>query len=411
MPDLHDLLERRARTFRPEAAPEAFDRALRRVARRQRNRRLGAAVLALAVFAGAGTGLWLAFLPGTERNAPRPAEFPEPGATTTIAMPSAPTAMAAAPDGSILVTTGTSLYRVDPTTNDLERLFHQANADLSGVAVVSYRTPPFPDDFVFAWLSDRSGTARWVLLHAPAAFLAQDFIIPCCGSVDVGGPALGVAVGAGSVWVTVAHQGPGHLVRIDPRTNEITGRFPTGDGPATVAVGEGGVWVRVTSGNARLQRFDPSTGELVGEQGGDWYVAATTDEAWGRGPDMVQRLMPTTSVTVPIISPEPSGGLPGPSPDPSARVPGAGPLAISGDQVWAVAIRRPERPGMLYEIDRRTGDILGVPTAVGLTPVALVVADGAVWVANFNDPSLMRIELRCGDSSCAGPGPSLSRDR
>jgi hypothetical protein len=72
MPELHDLLERRASRYDPP--PDLFDRVLDRRRRRDRNRRIGTAVVALAVAAAAIGGLARAFLsgPGT-----RPADEPK----------------------------------------------------------------------------------------------------------------------------------------------------------------------------------------------------------------------------------------------------------------------------------------------------------------------------------------------
>jgi hypothetical protein len=317
-----------------------------------------------------------------------------------MALPSAPSDVAVASDGSVWATLPDSLARIDPSTGvvttEYSNLFSAKRGDLTGMAIQQL------GEWQIAWISD-SGGYVWPAAIVVPLDLAAPVLPP--RPIEVGGPALGVAFGDGSVWVTVAHDGPGELVRIDPKTNQITGRFMTGDGPGSVAVGDGGVWVQVTSGDARLQRFDPTTGELVGEQGGGWLVAANADEVWASGSDTVQRLTPTTKVNI-GASPAPNGGFPSPSPDPSARVPGTGALTIAGDQVWAVALPNPDNNGLLYEIDRRSGDIIGSPTPLGLTPTALAVGNGSVWVANYNDPSLTRVELRCGSVACGGPSPA-----
>ncbi len=399
MTDLHDLLERRAAQFHPEPMPDAFDRAMRRAARRQRNRRIGAALLAFAMFAGAGTGLWIAFQPGTPRHAPQPAEIPVPGTTSTYALPSAPSGVAVASDGTVWATLPDALAKIDPATGRVDEeftnIFSTKPGDLTGIAFEQFRP-----DWQIAWLSDSGGYVWSVTVVAPLDIPG----VPTFPSnpVDVGGSAMGIAVGDGSVWATVVHEGPGELVRIDPRTDEVTGRSPTGDGPGSVTVGQGGVWVEVTSGDARLERFDPTGSELVGEQGGGWHVAATADEAWASGSDTVQRLMPTTTAAEPGLSPGPSGGLPSPSSEPSAHVPGAGALTIDGNQVWALALPNPDHDGLLYEIDRNNGEIIGTPMPVGMTPVAVAVGGGSVWVANYADPSITRVQLLCSGSPCTG---------
>src|SRR3954454_6310842 len=92
MPELHELLERRAHNMHPAPLADAFDRAMRRAERRHRNRRIGTPVLALPVFAVPGPGLWVASQPGSELHS-LPASVPCPGPTSTIALPSAPAAL------------------------------------------------------------------------------------------------------------------------------------------------------------------------------------------------------------------------------------------------------------------------------------------------------------------------------
>ena len=59
-------------------------------------------------------------------------------------------------------------------------------------------------------------------------------------AIPVGRGALGVATGAGSVWVADAVD---HAVsRIDPVTNRVTATIRVAAGARAVAVGEGSVW-------------------------------------------------------------------------------------------------------------------------------------------------------------------------
>jgi hypothetical protein len=72
MPELHDLLERRASRYEPP--PDLFDRVLDRHRRRDRNRRIGSALVALAVAAVVIGGLARALTSGSET---RPADEPK----------------------------------------------------------------------------------------------------------------------------------------------------------------------------------------------------------------------------------------------------------------------------------------------------------------------------------------------
>lgn len=62
-------------------------------------------------------------------------------------------------------------------------------------------------------------------------------------SIQVGSGALGVGVGAGSVWV--ANSTAGTDSRVDPLENAIASTIELGGIPRGVAVGEGAVWVTV----------------------------------------------------------------------------------------------------------------------------------------------------------------------
>ena len=78
MPELHDLLERRAARYEP--APDLFDRVRDRRRRRDRNRRIGAAAVGLAVAVGGIGGLLRAFSSGGPTSPAAPSE-PTPSPT------------------------------------------------------------------------------------------------------------------------------------------------------------------------------------------------------------------------------------------------------------------------------------------------------------------------------------------
>ena len=83
-------------------------------------------------------------------------------------------------------------------------------------------------------------------------------------TVNVGGSAIGVAVGGGWVWVTRVSRGDqaGQVLRIDPRRNRVTGSPVTvGPGPAQLSFGNGAAWVQNTS-PASVMRIDPAGGRV-----------------------------------------------------------------------------------------------------------------------------------------------------
>jgi YVTN family beta-propeller protein len=62
-------------------------------------------------------------------------------------------------------------------------------------------------------------------------------------TINVEDQPIGVAVGAGSVWV--ANSTAGTISRIDPRESEVVSTIEVGGTPRGVAVGRGAVWVTV----------------------------------------------------------------------------------------------------------------------------------------------------------------------
>jgi hypothetical protein len=83
-----------------------------------------------------------------------------------------------------------------------------------------------------------------------------------------------VAWGAGALWAAVSwNYRTGEVLRIDPRTNEIAARIPTGGYVGELRFGAGSVWVlrhREYSDETRVKgasllRIDPATGAVVAE--------------------------------------------------------------------------------------------------------------------------------------------------
>jgi virginiamycin B lyase len=80
-------------------------------------------------------------------------------------------------------------------------------------------------------------------------------------SIAVEGGPLGIAAGAGAIWVVTFWSR--ELVRIDPETRRVLRRIPVGSGPLDVAVGGGAVWV-TNRDDKTISRIDPATNEVSG---------------------------------------------------------------------------------------------------------------------------------------------------
>ena len=100
-------------------------------------------------------------------------------------------------------------------------------------------------------------------------------------TIPVGADPSGIAIGAGSVWVT--NGGSSTVSRISPETEQVVGDpIDVPGGPAGIAVGRGGVWV-ANSFAASVSRIDPKSGTVqatiaVGDRPVD--VAIDEDGLW-----------------------------------------------------------------------------------------------------------------------------------
>ena len=128
------------------------------------------------------------------------------------------------------------------------------------------------------------------------------------------GPAM-LAAGAGAVWVIcVRGDGIGHLDRIDPATDKVTGRYDIEWFSTAVITASGAVYVRGTYGGD-ISRINASTGRVewtqpgpgfIGRQGIDELGASSTG-VWLSGPTTA-RIDPATGQIADRI-PSPSSSV------------------------------------------------------------------------------------------------------
>ena len=214
------------------------------------------------------------------------------------------------------------------------------------------------------------------------------------GTIPVGGYPSDVAVGAGTVWVAL---GPfAQLVRINSDSNEAAS--PTsalgedtpcsGSPGASIAIGAGAVWFVCES--PALGRFDIRTnqGRDVGLQAGDLItgpsstLSAFADVAFGleslwivdRNTNSIIEVDP---VTIKKLRPISVGD------EPAA-------IAVGTDSLWVAnfgedTVTRVQIPGR-----GQTPTLTDIP--VGDGPVDVAFGEGAVWVANSLGRSVTRID-------------------
>ncbi len=156
-------------------------------------------------------------------------------------------------------------------------------------------------------------------------------------AVRVGIGPVGVAVGAGAVWV--ANGGDGTVTRIDPATRAAGPPIATGRGPVAIAAGDSGVWVANASGT--VVHIDPATRRPTGS--------------------------------------------------PAAVVDPAG-IAVGSGVVWVTS----RRTDSVIRIDPTSGRQVGAPIRVGSQPTDIAVAGGRVWVADSADGTVANVDAASG---------------
>jgi YVTN family beta-propeller protein len=187
-----------------------------------------------------------------------------------------------------------------------------------------------------------------------------------------------VAVGEGSVWVTLPDRGK--VVEIDPETRNVVDTIEVGTEPVGIAVGDDSVWV-ANAGISNVSRISPSAGndvvDTIDVPGGAAAIAVGPDGIWVANSvgDTVSRIDPATGKVVETI--------------------------VVDDQPVALAAFQ----GGLWVANARSGTVSHVsvgppitvqPAKVGNAPQAIAVGLGSIWVANFLDGTVDRIDPAIG---------------
>jgi DNA-binding beta-propeller fold protein YncE len=271
--------------------------------------------------------------------------------------------------GSVWVTGATGVVEVDAATNRvLARIPVAGTGDQSRIAigegVVWVTAPELRDD------GSRGNLVR---------------IDPSTAEIDatyqIGDTITGVATGGGSVWLTIAGNGPGELLRIDRSTGGTLGRVRVVESPSSPVYAEGFVWV---PGPDLVTKVDPATMKVVDEFAVPNLRASGAGSLWGVGNDAVLRVDPG------------SGEITATIPAPRAVA-----VSVDGSTVWVLVEARSSDP-VLFEpipgtaavarIDPATNEVIGEPLRLaGLQLIALSGDAGDVWVADYDSGTLTKI--------------------
>jgi hypothetical protein len=230
-----------------------------------------------------------------------------------------------------------------------------------------------------------------------------------------------IAAGHGALWITTGSDG--HVLRVDPASENVTAKIDVREGPVTdLTMSEDAVWASATSD---LVRIDPMTNEVVDRlrsPTGFGDIAFGKSGLWvitGAGRDgEVWQIDPATN-------------------DVRQRIPLANPsfwneIAVGDESVWVTSSPTVHQAGAalvhLYRIDPSSGDITAdIPLGQGPTDLGpgegavsytgLAFDEGSVWafvswegaLFRVDTGSLMVSEREDGlDSSGSDVGPGLT---
>jgi YVTN family beta-propeller protein len=193
------------------------------------------------------------------------------------------------------------------------------------------------------------------------------------GAIPVGERPAGIAVGAGSVWVT--NTGADTISQIDLESRAAVNSIDVGRGPTGIAIADGSVWV-TNSGERTVSRVNMAAGRVV-----DTIVVGNgpTALAVGAGSLWVANASDSTVVRLDLGS-----GEAGP-PIGVAALPVA--VAVDDAGVWVASADG----GAVTHLDPRSGATLAAPIPLGSRPTAVAIGAGSVWVAG-SDGTVARID-------------------
>jgi YVTN family beta-propeller protein len=230
-------------------------------------------------------------------------------------------------------------------------------------------------------------------------------------TIGVSGHPTAVAVGADRIWVgSIDDQS---ILRIDPTSNEVTGKVTTG-GPNSISVETGVVFVANSDGT--LSRIDPSTLKVSTAAGaGGLWVMNGEGATWTVTDQGVERINHSGDVVKtigqagfsPFVGTTGGGGVWVLDDslrsvwriDPRTnRIVGRirlgfdpGGMAFGAGKVWVTS----NSGDAVVAIDPATNR-MGRPIKVGDGPIGVAVGGNSVWTANYLGGTVSRIDARTG---------------
>jgi DNA-binding beta-propeller fold protein YncE len=326
-------------------------------------RRWGIAALCAAVIAAAAVaapGLWRSGSgPAAGHRHPRPAR--QLVIVSRTHLEPAITRLAAGYGGVWVVGFGV-IYRVDPATGK--------------------KMAAIPAPGVVEGLSGISAGAGAVWVTAAASHDGVYRIDPrrdrVAAFIRLPPTPTGITVAYGRVWVVEPKAGPGVVVRIDPRTNRVSGPpIGVGTGPGGAVPGFGALWVSGFSVVGSVSQINPATGAVtrtlvnipdiaavVAAGAGSLWVTLVHGGLW--------RVDPATGKVTAAI-----------------RLPNAVAVTFWAGSAWVST----EPPGPLVRVDPASNRIIGKPAPAGISPAYITASPTGLWVVDGTTGNLLHLAL------------------
>ncbi len=348
MNDLHEDLARRATRFVP--GRDAFERVLRRAARRRLARRVTSGVAAIVIAVAALTGLWSAW-----RTSTGPAISPTPSLSAELPYDGLRIGLRTHVDGWVVVPDSFGvwvagagrLFDVNPTTGKVTET-GKGSWDYDYVRLAEYGEGSI-------WLASGS---KLLLLDSATGTTIRRFDLRSLGTID--------AVfqdSTGPSWVTASGPEGNVLAQINLDTGRVFDRHAIGQGSHRMTEADGLLFVSSQAPAGRsLLRVDSRSGNEMWIPGvGAGAIAGIDDnfdhKVWIAEGDTVRcidAVLPAADCT-------------------QIAIPRATALAADGNDLWVLSatgstspstyLLDPNQPVTVTLIDGLTGEVLGGPLA------------------------------------------------